>query len=376
MKVAFVNLQLSGELTGVTRAISGQARACVEAGVPIDFWVVNPGKRGEEGGLHFAQFEESRLGARATRFFKARLLKQVRELEAYDVIILRYPLAIDLDPLAFVEGTRAKIITVHHTREIDELLSAGRTAGAMARALIEQVNGARVLRRVAGIAAVTDEIRRYELQRAGTVRPSTVVANGIDVERVPQTGFVPFDGRELRMLFIASSHAPWHGTDRLLASLRSYRGPVQLRLEMIGGASGASPGTTEREGPLTIHHHGTLTGAPLDAVFRTANVAFSSLAMFRTGLREACVLKTREYVARGMPFVYGYDDVDLLEPQPFCLGVGNSDSAFPVDRIIDFAKACAERRGLSDEMRAFAKARLDWKVKMQAFWDFANEVSR
>jgi hypothetical protein len=375
VRVAFVNLQLSDELSGVTRAITGQARACVDAGVPIDFWVVNPSKEGVEDGLHFARFEQSRLGVRATRFFKARLLERVKALEAYDVLLLRYPLAIDLDPLAFVEHTRAKINTVHHTREIDEILSTGRTAGSVGRALIEQVNGARVLRRVAGIAAVTDEIRRYELHRAGVVRPSKVVANGIDVERVPETGFVPFDGNELRMLFIASSHAPWHGTDRLLASLRAYRGATKLRLEMVGGASGAAPGTTQTEGQLTIHHHGTLHGKALDEVFRGVTVAFSSLAMFRTGLREACVLKTREYVARGVPFVFGYDDVDLVEPESFCLNVGNSDAPFPLERVIEFAKAASAEAGLSNRMREFARARLDWKVKMKAFHDFASEVA-
>lgn len=374
MKVAFVNLQLSGELAGVTRAISGQARACSAAGVPIDFWVVNPSRAGEADGLHFARFESSAFGERATRLFKARILRGVRELDAYDVILLRYPLAIDLDSLAFVSTTRARVITVHHTREVDELLSAGRTAGAVVRAMFEQINGPRVLRRVAGIAAVTDEIRRHEVQRAGVVRPSTVVANGVDVASIAPTGFVPFDGKELRLLFIASSHAPWHGTDRLLASLRAYRGSVKLHLDLIGGASGASAGTTEHNGGLTIRHHGTLSGDALDRVFRTATIAFSSLAMFRTGLREACVLKTREYAARGIPFVYGYDDVDLTESQPFCLSVGNADAPFDLDRVIEFAARCTATRDLKHQMRTFATDRLDWRVKMRAFYDFACSV--
>jgi hypothetical protein len=110
-------------------------------------------------------------------------------------------------------------------------------------------------------------------------------------------------------------------------------------------------------------------------VFRGVTVAFSSLAMFRTGLREACVLKTREYVARGVPFVFGYDDVDLVEPESFCLNVGNSDAPFPLERVIEFAKAASAEAGLSNRMREFARARLDWKVKMKAFHDFASEVA-
>jgi hypothetical protein len=374
MRVAFVNLQLHHELSGVTRAIAGQAKACAEAQLPIDFWVVNPSRDGLENGIHFARYDEGHFGARASRLVKARLLRNVRALEGYEVVLLRYPLAIDVDPLAWLKHTQSKIITVHHTREIDELLSGGRTVGSLARAAIEAINGRRVLRRVAGVAAVTDEIRHYQLSRSGLGKPSRTVANGIDVGGVKHTGFVPFDGVELKLLFIASSQAPWHGIDRLLASVRAYRGPVRLTLNLVGGASGQAAGTVQRQSHLTLVHHGLLHGAALDAVFEDTTLAVSSLAMFRTGLTQACVLKTREYVARGVPFVYGYDDVDLPSPQPFCLNVGNSDAPFDIEPVVELARRASATPGLSQTMRAFASERLDWKVKMKAFHELALEV--
>jgi len=370
-----VNLHVGRELSGVSRAIVGQATAALETKLPIDFWIVNPDRQGTEQGIRYLRFRTGPLGLRISRLFKARILSEQPELDDYDVVLLRYPMAVDLDPLAFLRHRRAKVVTVHHTKEVDEILSTGRSAGILARAALERFNGPRVLSGVAGIVAVTDEIRRYELERAGRDMLSRVIANGIDVSRVRQLGFAPFDGRNLRMLFVASSHAPWHGTDRLLASLRRYAGPVRLHLHMVGRASGAPPGTVEQKGPLTVVHHGLLDGDALSALFRDSTLAFASLAMFRAGLDEGCVLKTREYIARGMPFVYGYRDVDLLGAPPFCHNVGNSDAPFDLDPLIAFAESVSREPRLSDEMRSFATRHLDWKVKMGSFYDFAKEVA-
>jgi len=374
-RIAFVNLQLGNELLGLTRAIAGQARASRESGFPIDFWVVNPSREGRVDGIHYARFESSSLGDGMTRLFRSRLLSRATALNGYDVALLRYPMAIDLDPLAFRRSSRCRIVTVHHTKEVEEILSWRRGPGSLARAMLERYNGPRLLSRVDGLAAVTDEIRRYELGRAGRSLPSRTISNGIDVSRVPLTGFLPFWGDELKLLFIASSHAPWHGTERLLASVRRYRGPVRILLHMVGDATGTRAGARQVEGPLTIINHGTLRGEALEAIFRDSMLAVSSLAMFRIGLVEGCVLKTREYVARGLPFVYGYDDVDLTNDLPFCMNVGSSDAPFDVEELIRFASTLSDRPGVTEQMRAWAESHIDWRVKMRMYYDFAREVA-
>jgi len=375
IRIAFVNLQLGDELLGLTRAIIGQARACREANLPIDFWIVNSVREGYENGIHYARFETSPFGDGATRLFKSRLLARVAALSGYDIVLLRYPLAIDLDPLAFRRSSRCRIVTVHHTKEIEEILTWRPGIGSRARGMLERWNGRRLLSRIDGLVAVTDEIRRYELRRAGRSLPSRTISNGIDVSRVPLTGFVPFEGKELKLLFIASSHAPWHGTERLLASLRRYRGPVRVVLHMVGDAAGRNAGTKEVEGPLTIINHGTLRGDALEAVFRDSMLAVSSLTMFRIGLREGCVLKTREYAARGLPFVYGYDDVDLTRDLPFCMYVGSTESPIAIEELIRFASGLREMAGVSEDMRAWAESHVDWRVKMRTYYDFAREVA-
>jgi hypothetical protein len=374
LRIAYVQLLLGNELSGVAHAIAGQAKASRDAGLPIDFWIVNPVREGIENGINYTRFEASRLGTRATRLFKSRLLARVRQFDNYDVAFVRYPLAVDLDPLAFRRSRRGRIVTVHHTKEVDEILSGGWTAGTMSRAALESINGRRILSQVDGVIGVTEEIRRYEIKRARRRLPSRMVSNGIDVRNVPHTGFRPFDGRELTLIFIASSHAPWHGTDRLLESLRSYKGNVRITLHMVGQSTSAKPGTRVTDGAVTVVFHGTLRGDQLETLFRGASLAISSLAMHRTGLSQGAVLKTREYVARGLPFVYAYDDVDLGGELPFCMKLPNSDNRFAVEELIQFAATLDDRRDAVTEMRAWATAHVDWKVKMGEYYQFATTL--
>jgi hypothetical protein len=144
---------------------------------------------------------------------------------------------------------------------------------------------------------------------------------------------------------------------------------------MVGDAAGRNAGTKEVEGPLTIINHGTLRGDALEAVFRDSMLAVSSLTMFRIGLREGCVLKTREYAARGLPFVYGYDDVDLTRDLPFCMYVGSTESPIAIEELIRFASGLREMAGVSEDMRAWAESHVDWRVKMRTYYDFAREVA-
>lgn len=372
-RLAFVNLQV-GAMTGVAKSIIGQVAAAERLDLPLDYWLIGSDRQPARPRLKTRTVEGWPL-ARVGSFLKSRVLAQVADLADYDAIILRYPGGVDLDPLAFVRKLPIPLITVHHTKEVAELTSGGRTLANLGRAALEWVNGRRVLQHVSGLVGVTDEIRDYEQTRASRALPTRTIANGIDVASIVETGMVRFTGTVLRILFIAGSHAPWHGTDRLLRSIRSYRGSTRIHLDMVGSAPQPA-GVKEVQDNFTIEYHGTLTGKRLDECFRAATVAFSSLAMFRNGLSEGCVLKTREYVARGLPLVIGYDDVDLRRDLPWLLRVPNDDSLINLERVIEFAVRVSKNPEVSAEMRTFASETLDWEHKVRAFIDFGSSFLR
>lgn len=369
--VAMVTLVTGRIPTGVLQSVKGQARIAREAGVPLDYFIVNGEQSGEDDGLRLERYPSSALGSRSDRWLKARRLRSVRRLDAYDVLLLRYPTGLDLDPLALFRGRPQRIATVHHTKELEEQLSAGSRASRYARWAFERLNGHRILSRVDGIVGVTDEIRDYEVARAGGDKKATTVANGIDVGAVKQTGFAPFDGRTLRLLFVASDPSPWHGVDRLIRSVASFRSQVRVSVDIVGH-QGREPGTVERAGDHEVHFHGTLRGEKLDAVAARANLAVATLGLARKNLRQACSLKTREYLARGLPIIYGYDDVDLSPDLPFTLKVPNSEALLEFDEICSFAAKMNSERAQS--IREFAVARLDWSPKLSGLLNFARSL--
>jgi len=375
MRIAHVQINFGLHLKGIDKALAGQARAAEVEGVPFDVVVVNESRAEIANGVRYVRHRPvpPRL-RRLSRLTRGHLLASVRELDEYDVVFLRYPVSIDVDPRAYVRSIRGRLATVHHAKETIELLSGPKTLGARARAAIERVQGPRVLRSLDGIVGVTDELRDWQCARAGGGIPGCTVSNGVDVSSIVPTGAAPFDGQALRLAFVASTYAPWHGTDRLLDSLRAYRGHRRVELDLIGAGSGKEAGVVETFGAVTVRHHGMLDGERFDRVLASANVAVSTLAFHRTGLREGAVLKTRDYVARGIPVVLGYVDVDCPRDLPWVLQLPNDDTLLSVDELFDFAERTSAMPDLAREIRAHAERTLDWRVKVRRFAAFAEQL--
>jgi hypothetical protein len=98
--------------------------------------------------------------------------------ENYDLIILRHSVH-DFIEAALAKRLGHKLMTMHHTLEIDELRSHG-VFGPL-RALAEKWIGSKVISRSLGIVGVTEEILNYEHSRNPTsiVKPQFVYPNGI-----------------------------------------------------------------------------------------------------------------------------------------------------------------------------------------------------
>lgn len=385
MKLAYVNLSYNRSPVHEKR-LEALAKGAALAGIsPFDFFFVNGFREDAAGPVRYVKHSAGTRSLTFCDFLLRRypvILKSV-DLARYDAVILRYPYG---DPSAPFFRTPCAVMTEHHTEEIPEYLShlgmkgnPALMAMKLVRLVLEKKFGPRILGRVNGIIGVTDEIRRYELGRTGVSVPSCVVPNGITVEDVSVTGFRPFDGKRLDIIMLVSSMQPWQGVDRITGAVSRYRGPVEVTLHIVGDMKARD---LARISPdlSRIRLHGYQDGKGLDTVMAGMNLAVSSLAMFRNDLQEGCTLKTREYTARGIPFILGYTDPDLegVEKE-FCLKVSNDDSPIEMESIIDFASRISARdRGgsLSGEMRSYALNHMDWSVKAKKYLEFTNQVRK
>jgi len=184
-----------------------------------------------------------------------------------------------------------------------------------------------MLARSSGLVFVTDELRRSVDFDKGPAQRVTV-ANGIRLDQFPS--FERPSNPTPRLVFIGHPNSPWHGLEHVLELAVAF---PTWAFDVIG------PDAAELAGaPDNLVAHGVMVADEYDEILRSADVAIGTLGLYSKKMEEACPLKVREYLARGIPTIIGYIDTDFPEPAPFLLQVPNSKLGVSssLDRIADF----------------------------------------
>ncbi len=371
MKIAHLNYCPSA---GVLNKIKVQAKAAQELGLDFDFIVLSHMQYQPTENVKFYKINLPQIlpAKRVIRqFFSYNIISSKLDLSSYDRIILRYPSAVALSFKKFFK--KYHIITEYHSDIINELKSLKVGYLNFLRIFLEKHNSPKLLPYVRGIIGLTDEIRKQNLHLIDRDIPSAVISNGVEVKNTSFTQFKPFDGRILNLIFIASTIYPWHGVDRLIYGLSRYSGDFPINLFLAGFIYEKEKKRlleNFNNPQVKIHCLGLLPKQELDEYFSRSNLAIGSLALFRKNLTDACPLKASEYMARVIPFVYAYNNVDLPTYNEYTLKLSNTDSPIDMQKLIQFARKVSKNAGLSKKMRNFAQNHLDWKIKIQQMYDF------
>jgi hypothetical protein len=120
---------------------------------------------------------------------------------------------------------------------------------------------------------------------------------------------------------------PWSGMDKLVALARAA---PDLDFLAIGA---------ELTGPSNLRSVPPVTQAEADRLLRGCTVGIGPLATHRKGMTEASPLKSRNYLALGVPVIQAYEDTDLRGSLDCILQLPNcEDNILPnVERIREFA---------------------------------------
>lgn len=221
----------------------------------------------------------------------------------YDLIVLRHSVH-DLFELFIVSRLGHKLMTMHHTLEVDELRFHG--VIGFIRALAEKYIGLVIFKRSLGVVAVTSEILNYELSRneESVVKPQFVYPNGIN-SSFKNSNDLRSDKPEI--LFMASYFSPWHGLDLLLDSIEKIS--IDFCLHIVGAMSKDDLNRCSNDSRVVIH--GVLNGDEIESLMAKSWCGISSLALERNHMKEACSLKVREYLNAGIPVYAKHHDSGL-----------------------------------------------------------------
>ncbi len=218
------------------------------------------------------------------------------------------------------------------------------------------------------IVGITDEITRYQVMRSGDAsKPHITIGNGFDVTSVPVRRAPSYTGDGLHLLCVAIVHRG-HGLDRLIRGLASYKNVLRVVLHIAGDGPEISS-LKELANNLGIVDqvvfHGFLTGKTLDSLFDQCHIAVGSLGIHRIGLREASILKAREYCARGIPFLYDVPDADFPSDFSYILRLPADESTINLEQVTSFVEEICADPNHPQKMRVYAEKHLDWSVKMK-----------
>lgn len=348
-------------LSGVAAKIRGQISA-LEA-LPARIELVHPtGESILVDGQPWKSYGKGRLAKRWTYYFRfyVELAKRTREL---DFVYIRYQgcspiflwmlrqlrrehpgLAVIIEVPSYPFHTEARSLREHIFMRVD------RATRCQLRRYVDR------------IVTFSKEGSIFGIQTIET-------DNGVDIDRVSIAPRSPSDQR-LHLLGLANLSF-WHGYDRVLAGLARYRALGAKRgvfFDIVGtGTELERLQALSSELGLTdcVKFWGPRQGKALDEIMAQAHVGISSIGMHRLKV-DTSNIKSREFCARGLPFVIGYPDRDFYSGLPFVMHIPPDESPLDIEGLVQFhAQLVSSHSDYTTTMRDYAERNLSWAAKMR-----------
>lgn len=207
----------------------------------------------------------------------------------------------------------------------------------------------------------------------GLRKKTTLSSNGINVNNIdPRKGFPRWPDKNFFLIGVASI-ANWHAFDRVIRGMAEYNkkstshntvphfiivgdGPARKALEDLVR-------TLNLESQVTFT--GYKSGASLNVLYTHAHIGVASLGLYRKGLSMASDLKSREYAARGLPFICAGHDFDFDPTPDFVLKFANNDSYIDIEKTMNWYSTISFDHEVCESIRCYAVERLDFSMKVK-----------
>ncbi len=202
--------------------------------------------------------------------------------------------------------------------------------------------------------------------------PAVTIDNGVSVDRIePRDSSGRMPGAAIRLLGVAGTSVA-HGYDRVLDGLAQYRkakppGGPEVFFDLVGEnetVRALRARTAELGLEDAVSFLGYRDSGELALLYNRCDAAVSSLGVYRIGLKWLSPLKSREYCAAGIPFLYAYEDT-LPGNATFAMKIPNDPSPVDIAAVVRFVERCRGNPAVSRRERQYAEEYFDWKIIMK-----------
>lgn len=204
--------------------------------------------------------------------------------------------------------------------------------------------------------------------------PALTIDNGVTVDAIPQR-VKKGDSQTVKLLGVAGTSVA-HGYERVIEGLQQYSGAVPVEFQIVGANAtieALKKLVADKGLDTSVRFLGYQNAQGLAQLYCENDAAVSSLGVYRLGLEHLSPLKSREYCAAGIPFVYAYEDQLLGADTAFALKLPNEGAPVDIQQVVDFVQRCRADPDLGQQERAFAYAHYDWKQLMEQVLTFVNK---
>ena len=201
------------------------------------------------------------------------------------------------------------------------------------------------------------------------------ILNGINPTQIKQKNMC--ESSETIKLLAVANVSYWHGFDRIIKGLAEYKGERKVEFVVVGEGSELNElkrlvNSYSLEEKVSFR--GLKFGEELDQCFEECSVAVGSLGLHRLGITPSS-LKSREYMARGIPFVM--TDTESMEKDStitsYIHEVQGNDTPVNIDEIVKWVDKM-DMQQASEELRKYAVQHCSWNSQMLKVVDAIREI--
>jgi hypothetical protein len=210
--------------------------------------------------------------------------------------------------------------------------------------------------------------------------PAIYFTNGIDISSIP-VNYSSHEHNEINLIAVAifSYH---HAYERMIIGLNEYykqRGQtslVKVFLHLVGVGKDLELYRSLAQSLKLeeyIVFYGLLSGDDLTNVFNKCDIGISGLGFHRIQLHNADDLKSREYLARGLPMIISAKLEWLPEEYEYCYFVPGNETPVDIEEVVNFYHKILKRKNIIEitaEIREFAEKNCDISSTMKPIIDY------
>jgi hypothetical protein len=215
-----------------------------------------------------------------------------------------------------------------------------------------------VLPKLKGVVAFTPEFAKMLKLKSLSKAKTIYNRDGADCPNVKVRTFLPMNPKVYSFVFLkgSSMQQPWAGLERLIASIKA-RPDIPCQLYITGKVY-----NPEDFQESFIQLTDRLEDDKLAELINGVDVGVSNLANYMIQFNETTNLKSRDYYARGLPFIQAntMPDIEGTKGADYYLNLPNNSQLIDMDKVVSFIEKMRKNHNHPNEMRNYAEENLSW----------------